>query len=177
MARIMRIVALLLAALALVSCSRDPNVAKKRYLESGNKYFDRGKYKEASIMYRNALQKDLRYGPAQYKMGLTSIKLGQLAPAVQYLRRAVDLLPANQPDHWDAVVKLTEIYLAAAPGKQYIDESAASVQQWLKRDPNSFDGHRLSGDLFFVRAADALRTAQKDQARANLDQAIAEYGK
>jgi tetratricopeptide (TPR) repeat protein len=93
------------------------------------------------------------------------------------LRRAVDLLPADQPDHWDAVVKLTEIYLAAAPGKQYIDEAAASVQQLLKRDPNSFDGHRLSGDLFFVRAADALRTAQKEQARANLDQAILEYRK
>jgi len=174
----MRTVALVLAAaLALVSCSRDPNVVKKRYLESGNKYFERGKYKEASIMYRNALQKDLRYGPAQYKMGLTSIKLGQLAPAVQYLRRAVDLLPADQPDHWDAVVKLTEIYLAAAPGKQYLDEAAGSVEQLLKRDPNSFDGHRLSGDLFFVRVADALRTAQKEQAKANLDQAIAEYRK
>lgn len=178
MARNLRTVALVLvAAVTLVSCSRDPNVAKKRYLESGNKYFDRGKYKEASIMYRNALQKDLRYGPAQYKMGLTSIKLGQLAPAVQYLRRAVDLLPADQPDHWDAVVKLTEIYLAAAPGKQYIDEAATSVQQLLKRDANSFDGHRLSGDLFFVRAADALRTAQKEQARLNLDQAITEYRK
>lgn len=174
--RIIQIVTpVLAAALTLVSCSRDPNVAKKRYLESGNKYFDRGKYKEASIMYRNALQKDLRYGPAQYKMGLTSIKLGQLAPAVQYLRRAVDLLPANQPEHWDAVVKLTEIYLAAAPGKQYLDESASYVQQLLKRDPNSFDGHRLSGDLFFVRAADALRTGQKEQAKANLDQSVTEY--
>jgi tetratricopeptide (TPR) repeat protein len=159
----------------LISCNRDPNVAKKRYLNSGNKYFERGKYKEASIMYRNALQKDLRYGPAQYKLGLTSIKLGQLAAAVQYLRRAIDLLPADQPDHWDAVIKLSEIYLAAAPGKQYLDEVDGYVQQLLKRDPNSFDGHRLSGDLNYVRSAGALRTNQKPQAKALLDQAISEY--
>jgi hypothetical protein len=37
--------------------------------------------------YRNAREKNLKYGPAQYKMGLTSIKLGQLAPAVQCLHR------------------------------------------------------------------------------------------
>jgi tetratricopeptide (TPR) repeat protein len=177
--RALRVLCVLVATAALlfplISCNRDPNVAKKRYLDSGNKYFERGKYKEASIMYRNALQKDLRYGPAQYKLGLTSIKLGQLAAAVQYLRRAVDLLPAAQPDHWDAVIKLSEIYLAAAPGKQYLDEVDGYVRQLLKRDPNSFDGHRLSGDLNYVRSASALRTNQKQQAKALLDQAIAEY--
>jgi len=179
--RTLKSAAFLLAAACLIvplaSCNRDPNVAKKRYLDSGNKYFERGKYKEASIMYRNALQKDLRYGPAQYRLGLTSIKLGQLAAAVQYLRRAIDLLPTDQPDHWDAVVKLSEIYLAAAPGKQYLDEVDGYVKQLLKRDPNSFDAHRLNGDLNYVRSADALRTNQRTQAKAMLDRAIAEYRK
>jgi len=72
----MKSLVLVLAGLALVSCSRDPNVAKKRYLENGNKYFARGKFKEASIMYRNALQKDLQYGPAYYHLALTDLKLG-----------------------------------------------------------------------------------------------------
>lgn len=75
----MRFLTMVLAAvLSLVSCSRDPNVVKRRYLDSGNKYYDRGKFKEASIMYRNALQKDLRYGAAHYKLGLTYVRLGQL---------------------------------------------------------------------------------------------------
>ena len=64
------------ALLTLVSCSRDPNVVKRRYLESGNRYFDRGKYKEAAIMYADALQKDHLWGPAHYKLGLTWIKTG-----------------------------------------------------------------------------------------------------
>ena len=56
----------LIVLVAGSSCSRDPNVAKKKYLESGNKYFEKGKYKEASIMYRSALEKDVRYGEAYY---------------------------------------------------------------------------------------------------------------
>jgi tetratricopeptide (TPR) repeat protein len=167
----------LVAMVALVSCNRDPNVAKKHYLDSGNKYFDRGNYKAASIMYRNALQKDLKFGPAHYKLGLTQIKLNQLAQAVYSFRRAVELLPVDQPDHWDAVIKLSEIYLAAAPSKQYLDDVEGYTKQLLKRDPNSYDGHRLTGDLDYVRAADALRVAQKEQARALLDQAVAEYRK
>src|ERR1035441_10735446 len=48
--RSIRLVAVMLAVLVgLASCSRDPNVVKRRYLESGNKYFDKGRYKEASI--------------------------------------------------------------------------------------------------------------------------------
>ncbi|PWU08177.1 MAG: hypothetical protein C5B51_08220, partial [Terriglobia bacterium] len=172
-----RVLAVLVGVLALVSCNRDPNVAKRRYLDSGNKYYDKGKFKEASIMYRNALQKDQRYGPAHYKLGLTYVRLGQLAPAVSSFRRAIELIPTDQPDHWDAVVKVSEIYLAASPGKQYLDETEGYCKQLLKRDPNSFDGHRLSADLGYVRAAAALRASQRDQARSNIDQAIAEYRK
>jgi tetratricopeptide (TPR) repeat protein len=177
MRSIRALVIALVALVALVSCNRDPNVAKKRYLDSGNKYYERGKFKEASIMYRNALQKDQRYGPAHYKLGLTYIHVGQLAPAVQSLRRAVELLPVEQPDHWDAAIKLSEIYLAASPDKQYQEEVEGFTKQLLKRDPNSYDGHRLSGDLAFVRSAAALRVGQKDEAKAFLTDAVAEYRK
>ena len=46
----MRFLAIALAALALVSCSRDPNVLKQKYLQSGNKYYEKGKYKEDTFM-------------------------------------------------------------------------------------------------------------------------------
>ena len=118
-----RLVAIIATAmLALVSCSRDPNVAKRRYLESGNKYFDKGKYKEARIMYLNAKAKDQRWGPAYYKLGLTALKTGSVTEAVNALRRAVELLPESEADHWDAVVKLSEIYLGVTREKTYLDE-------------------------------------------------------
>src|SRR5260370_8658175 len=89
----------LLSGLLLVgastSCGRDPNVVKARYLQNGNKYFERGKYKEASIMYRTALQKDMKYGDAHYRLALTELKLDQPVAAVGELRRAVESLKTD----------------------------------------------------------------------------------
>ena len=177
-----RLVAIILTVVfALVSCSRDPNVAKRRYLESGNKYFDKGKYKEARIMYLNAKAKDQRWGPAYYKLGLTALKLGSMTEAVNAFRRAVELLPASGADHWDAVTKLSDIYLVATRGmvasqrKTYLDDVQTYCDELLKRDPNSYDGHRLTGDLDFARAGEQLNVARRDEERVLLDKAIVEY--
>src|SRR5438270_384966 len=97
-------VCLLATIVVLGGCNRDPNVAKRRYLDSGNRYFEKGKYKEARIMYLDALKKDHRYGPAYYHLGLTALKIGPTSEAVSALRRAVELLPLEAADHWDALV-------------------------------------------------------------------------
>jgi tetratricopeptide (TPR) repeat protein len=177
--RSIRLVAVILAVLVgLASCSRDPNVVKKHYLESGNKYFDKGRYKEASIQYRNALKRDPKYGAAHYKLALVSLKVSDIGGAVSSLRRAVELIPADQTEHWDAVVKLTEIYLAVARGeKQYMDEVEKSVGELLKHDPNSFDGHRLLGDLNYSKATVAYKDKKIGEGQAFLDAAGAEYRK
>jgi tetratricopeptide (TPR) repeat protein len=170
----------LMVVLALVAvlpgCSRDPLVARKRYLDSGNKYFDKAKYKEARIMYQDALQKDMRYGPAYYKLGLTAMKIGPMQEAVSALRKAVELLPAEDPSHWDAMVKLSDIYLLVArEQKQFMDETEDYCAKILKHDPNSFDGHRLTADLRFAQAIAAYRVARKDESGELLRKGIAEY--
>jgi hypothetical protein len=38
-----------LLAIALTGCSRDPNVRKQKYFESGERYFNKAKYREAAI--------------------------------------------------------------------------------------------------------------------------------
>ena len=168
---------LVTVVLALVSCSRDPNVAKRRYLESGNKYFEKGKFKEARIMYLNAKAKDQRWGPAYYRLGLTALKLGSMTESVNAFRRAVELLPATEADHWDAVVKLSEIYLGVTREKAYLDEVEGYCAALLKRDPNSYDGHRLTGDLSYARATERFKVAMRDEGRALLDKSIEEYRK
>lgn len=174
----LRAVALVLAAIvALVSCSSDPNIAKKKYLDLGNKYFDKGKYNQASIMYRRALEKDKRYGRAYYKLGLTYLKQKNLTFAVNNLRRAVELLPKDSPDHWDALTRWTDIYLAVAHEKQQLAESEQNIKELLAHDPNSFDGHRMLGDLNFVRSIQALQRAGKEEGKQDMDAALVEYRK
>jgi tetratricopeptide (TPR) repeat protein len=173
----MRRLIVVLAALTVISCNRDPNVAKRRYLENGNKYFAKGKYKEASIMYRNALQKDQRYGPAYYHLALTDLKLGKISSSIGELRRAIELIPKDQPDHIDAEIRLAEIYIGFAVDPQSFSEVEAITKELLQRDPNSYDGHRLTGDLDFRRAQVGFRTSKPDETRKLLDSAIAEYDK
>jgi tetratricopeptide (TPR) repeat protein len=95
---------------------------------------------------------------------------------VSSLRRAVELIPKDQPDHWDAVVKLSDIYLAFGKGeKLYMKEVETFTDDLLQRDSNSFDAHRLIGDLNYSRATDAYRNKQPDEGLVFLDKATAEY--
>src|ERR1022692_1730609 len=182
--RSIRFVAVILAVLVgLASCSRDPNVVKKRYLESGNKYFDKGRYKEASIQYRNALKRDQKYGAAYYKLGLVSIKVGDIGGAASALRRAVELIPKDQPDYWDATVKLSEIYLAFGRNdkgkldKEFLSYVEKYTGDLTKRDANSFDAARLVGDLNFTKATEAYSDKHPDEGKAFLDLAVEKYRK
>lgn len=143
-----RIVSALLMALLLVACNRDPNVAKKKYLENGNKYFERGKYKEALIMYKNALKRDQKYGEAYYRSALAEMKLGRLSFAARDLNRAVEL----QPENLDAYVKLANIYLTAYISDKrkpkFIVTELKSLQERLgAKFPKSYEYERISGYL------------------------------
>jgi tetratricopeptide (TPR) repeat protein len=145
-------VALLLVALTFIGCDSDPKVARQKYLETGNRYFKNEKYREASIFYRKALQKDARFGEAYYQLGLSELKLGKPADAMRALQRAVELDKANI----DAASKLAEIYLAIyarseAKPKNLLKEIEDISKRLLDKDPKSFDGLRLQG---FLRLAD-----------------------
>ncbi|HWQ53331.1 MAG TPA: tetratricopeptide repeat protein [Bryobacteraceae bacterium] len=166
-----------LMALALVSCSRDPNVVKKRYLDNGNRYFERGRYKEASIMYRNALAKDGLFGPAHYRLALTELKLGRLPQAVASLRRAMERIPSSEPDHWDAAIKLADIYVAVSRDQQHLAEADDIAKGLLERDANSYDGHRLSADLAFASAQRSFAKGDREKADQLLQTSIQAYRK
>ena len=149
--------------LMVVACSRDPKVVGRKYLENGNKYFSSGKYKEASIMYRNALRKDPRLGEAYLKLGLSELRLGQPGTAVRSLQRAVELMP----DNLEAPLVLSDIYLIAATrspreAKRVLPEIEELAKIFVKKDP--FHGYRLYGLLHFLKGETKLAIEQLDKA-------------
>jgi len=174
-----------MALTALVSCSRDPNSAKKHYLESGDKYFAKGRFKEAGIQYANAVKIDQRYGPSHYKLAQAFLKLQpkpNLGGALRELRRAVELLKDNQAyqtEYRDSMVKLSDIYLLVNQSgnhdKQSMEEVDAFCAILLKHDPNSFEGHRLLGQATLIRAATALSVANKEEGTKLLADAYKEF--
>jgi tetratricopeptide (TPR) repeat protein len=161
----------LLAVLGSFSCSRDPDVVKRKYVENGNRYFARGKYKEASIMYRSALKKDQRYAEAYYRLGLTFLKLNEPIQATRSLQRAVSLWKEQRrkgPEVDDGRGKLADLYLAAyffdpKRPKYIYDEMKALAGDILSADPRSFDGMRLQGYLALIDG-DRKRAIERFQA-------------
>ena len=136
----------------LAACNTDPKAASKKYVDNGNKYFSRGKYKEASIMYRRALAKDARYGEAWYRLGLVNVQLGIPLEAIRAFSRAHELDPANT----DAAVKLADLELLFYIGnpqanRPLLAELKDLDQQLLKKDPKSFDGLRIAGYIALVQ--------------------------
>ena len=175
----MRYLALALTAISLISCSRDPNYLKQKYLQSGIKYFDAARYKEANIMFRKSIEADRKFGPAYYHLALTDLKQSQIAASVGALRRAVELLKPGTDDADDSVLKLSEIMVVAAQAQQNNDSLIKDVQQnvdgLMKRNPKSWQGHKLSGDLAMLATAKLYRTADLPGAKKELGVAIAEY--
>jgi tetratricopeptide (TPR) repeat protein len=140
-----------LCALLLIlfaACNTDPKVASKRYVANGNKYFVRGQYREASILYRRALAKDLRSPDAWYGLGLVNARLGELPEARKDFSRAMEL----NPDNTDAVVQLGDLdlafYLLDPPGgRAFLADLKEITGRMLKKDSRSFDGLRFSGNI------------------------------
>ncbi|HTM13660.1 MAG TPA: tetratricopeptide repeat protein [Bryobacteraceae bacterium] len=147
-----KLLVLLVFTFCIASCSRDPKVQARRYVENGNKFYEKSKFKEASIMYRRALQKDLRFGEAYYRLALADIKLAAFGDAVRALRRAVEL----EPDNADAAVKLCDILMIAVNqdrdhGDDLLKEAKQLADKVVQKNPNSYDGHRIEGQLALLR--------------------------
>jgi tetratricopeptide (TPR) repeat protein len=143
---------LALLAVVLSGCSTDPKAVSRKYVERGNRYFAEGKFKEASIVYRRALNKYPRSPDAWYRLGLTDSRLGALAEARKDFSRAMDLDPANL----DAVVHLGDLDLSfylldPADGRTFLADLQEISGRLLKQDPRSFDGLRLSGNIALAK--------------------------
>ena len=144
----------LLALLALVlgtaGCNLDPNKAKLRYVENGDKYFAQGKFKEAILLYRNAIKKDPKYGLAYLKLGDAEAKRGTYREAAAAYRRAADLLTGADAEA--AAGKLSDIYLVTYSidpkrNAAVLPEVKALAESLQQKNPSSFQAFRLQGFL------------------------------
>jgi tetratricopeptide (TPR) repeat protein len=130
----------------LAACSTDPKLVCKKYVDNGNKYFDRGKYQEASIMYRRAVNKDMRFADAWYHLGLTNLKLAMYGEARKDFSRAMEVDPSNQ----DAVVQLGNLDMMFYMLDPQVNRAALAdlkdlAEQLSKKDAGSFNALRFLG--------------------------------
>src|SRR5271157_3557116 len=101
------VLTLILIATLFSACSRDPNVRKQKYFQSGQRYYEKGKYREAAIEFVNAVKIDPRYAEAHYQLAETYLKLVQPQGAYQELTRTIEL----QPENYQARIELADLLI------------------------------------------------------------------
>jgi predicted Zn-dependent protease len=142
-------------------CSRDA----KSYIQSGKKYFDAGKYDDAVIMYKKAIQKDPKSGEAYYRLALAELKQGDKIPdAYQALSAASTLSADNQEIQSVYADFCFEIYLLdRSHPKAFYDKVSKLSTDMLAKDKNSYDGLRLRGylDMADRKPAEAIEVLSR----------------
>ena len=141
--------------IAAVGCSHDPNVKKQKYLESGNRYFEKGKYREATIQFSNAIQVDPSFAEAHFRLAESYLKLQFWPDAYRELQQTVNVDPNNVK----AQIDLGALLVA---GHSFADAQAIT-DKVLQKNPNNVDAHALQANL--------------DAAQGNRDRAMQEMQK
>ncbi len=155
-----KIVLSILLAIVLAGCNRSP----ASYIAKGNKFAAQGKYDDALIQYRNAVQKNPNYAEGYYQIGLAEMEEGQLALAYAAFKRAAGLTPGKS----EAAVRMGElawwIYnVDKRPAPVLYNDLAQVSQKLLAANPQDFDGIRFKADIALAdkRPDDALVLLQQ----------------
>jgi len=143
-------------------CSRSPEAKKARYLERGDRYFQKQQFREAMIEYRNALRVDGNNAQAIRQLGLSHYHLGEVAQSFRFLLKAQEL----EPDNTEIPLKLATVYLLG--GKP--EDARREADRVLQKEPKN-----LAALILSVGAA--TTPVELDAAIARLEAVRAEFDK
>jgi tetratricopeptide (TPR) repeat protein len=127
--------------------------SRQSLLREADESFQKHDYQKAAALYGKAVNLDQGYAETHYRLGLAHEKLGLAAEARADYRLALQF----DPEHTGAASALADLDLMLfnSSPKQFwklLEEAGASVRMLLTKDPNSFDGLRIAGQLNAIGA-------------------------
>src|SRR5579864_1698917 len=154
-----------LLAVLLTGCSRDPNVRKQKYFDSGEKYLAQGNYREAAIQFANAVQIDSRFAQAHYELSQAYLKLGETNRAFQELTRTVELTPDNYRAHADLANLLVTVRNPdGRPVQDALKQAKTHLDLLRASQPNSPETHEAWANYY--AAQNDIPTAMQEMQQA-----------
>ena len=163
MARMILIAMLpMLGAAISVSCRQTP----QQYVSKGNAFYEAGKYDDAIINYKKAIQRDAKFGEGYYRLSLAELKTGHTREAYGTLTTASTLLP----NRTDVKVTLADLLLAGYFGNKsrpvaIYTQLTKLTDDLIAKDSNSYDGLRIKGALAWTDGR--LKEAEEFFRKAN----------
>jgi tetratricopeptide (TPR) repeat protein len=129
-----------------ISCSSSPQAD----LDRGNRLAAQGKYADAEILYRKSLQKNPKFAECYYRLGVAEYQMRHGAQALEDLQRAVNFDPGNDRYNIELASVAIEAYQVMPNKNRLYEQAAHEADVLLKKDPDSFDGRRLRGDVLVI---------------------------
>src|SRR5262245_28394613 len=126
----------LMGSLGLAACSRSAD----QLVASGKTYLDQGKYNEAILELKNAVNKNPQLAEAHYQLGLAYVATGQMANVRQEFGRAASL----QCTHVRAELKNVNRLLL----DRKFDDERTAAQGILNREPQNVRAQILMGNSY-----------------------------
>ncbi|MDX2153100.1 MAG: tetratricopeptide repeat protein [Bryobacteraceae bacterium] len=155
-------VAVALFSLSLSACRDSAEDALTR----ANELFDQGKFADASLAYRQALQKNPSLSEARYRLGLAYARQKKFDAAYDSLRAAVQTMPGRaEPAEALANLLLPGFWNNKNRPAPVYDELQKLADRLLALDSASFTGHRVKGYL-------ALADSRADLAATHFRKAL-----
>ncbi len=112
---------------------------KQKYFESGQRYFQKEKYREAAIQFANALQVDARFVDAHYRLAQAYMKLQNWNSAYDELDRTIQL----DPDYTDAHIDMANLLLLSNDYKS----AQEHIDAVLTKNHNNASAHVAEANL------------------------------
>ncbi len=150
---------LVMAAVVTVAmgCS-SPEQKAASYMKDGKDLFEKGKYVQAGLQFRNALQINDKNADAWVYLGKIDMRAQKWDQAYAELKRAISIDPKNT----DALAELGALQL----GANQLDDAMTTSKSLLKLAPKSAAAHTLRGAVMYrLQNLDQAR----DEAKAALD--------
>ena len=125
-------------------CSGDTTAKKMAFVQRGDAYFADGKYAEAILEFKNAIQLDPQDAQAHYKLGLALLKRGSGPADLQEAFHSISKSVKFDATNLEAQLKLGEFFLLS----RKFDKAQEKAELILEREPNNLAAHLLLGHAY-----------------------------
>ncbi len=132
--------------ISLVAACGSPDQAKNEHVARGRRYLEQGKFAEARIEFRSALQIDRKLAEAQFGLGEAALSLGYVQEAAEAFYQTMRLDPANL----EARLEAGDL-LVRHPNDESLEEAERLADEVLEKDPASIGGRLLKASIRIER--------------------------